>query len=694
MLNPFWKQSPFVRFILPFILGISLFNYFPIVRVMPVLYAIALVLVLYAIPFFLADYKKYTFRYLHGIGLFLVIGCSGYAICVLHSPFVSSKFYCSHVKEYAYALVRINAELEEKEKTYKAAVDVKQLLQQKESIPTNGEAIIYFQKTDKLLNLHTGDYILLKNKFTDLKSSGNPGAFDYAKYCHRNNVYQSAFVRESEWRKTTWHTEDLASYFEKLNKKTRVILQSYIRDTVAASIAEALLIGYRKDIDKDIWQSYSNTGIVHIIAISGMHMSMIYMSIRYLLLLLPFFKKRKNMALWFAIILMWCFAILTGVPPSVNRAAVMFTFLGVGEMINKKMPVYNNLAASAFVLLCCNPSWLWDVGFQLSYLAVLSLVIFYKPFVDKMVITNKILNAIWEMIAITIAAQILTFPFCIYYFHQFPLLFILTNLVAVPATTIILYAEIILVAFHWIPPLAHWIGFAISISIQGLNQFVFFIGHIPYAVWTGIGITEWQLLVLVIFIVCISVWLFYKRIIYFVYAVCCILFFMFSVDYAFMKSFQTHRMIVYQMPKQKSIEFNYGNEFYSPDEKEILSNPKNSNYVSAPSRREYHVTKMDSSIVELAKKHAIELYFFGGKKMARIHSEAFNCKTPMPIDILIVSETNAIHASWIKRNFDPNQIILDSSIPFWKTESIKTELAALHIPIYDVQASGAWVMNW
>jgi len=671
-----------------------MFNYFPIVRVMPVLYAFAVVVVLYAIPFFLADYKKYTFRYLHGIGLFLVVGSSGYVICVMHSPLVSTNYYRTHEKKYAYVLVRINAELEEKEKTFKATVDVKQLVQQKANLPTIGEAIIYFQKTDKLRNLHTGDYILLKNKFADLKSSGNPGAFDYAKYCRRNNVYQSAYVRVSEWRKTTLHTEDLASYFEKLNKKTRAILQTHIRDTISASIAEALLIGYRKNIDKDIWQSYSNTGIVHIIAISGMHMSMIYMSIRYLLLLLPFFKKRKNMALLFAIILMWCFAILTGVPPSVNRAAVMFTFLGVGEMINKKMPVYNNLAASAFALLCCNPSWLWDVGFQLSYLAVLSLVIFYKPIVDKIVVTNKILNAIWEMIAITIAAQILTFPFCIYYFHQFPLLFILTNLVAVPATTIILYAEILLVAFHWIPPLAHWIGYAISISIQGLNQFVFFIGHIPYAVWAGISITERQLLVLVIFIVCISVWLFYKRIMYFMYAVCCILFFMFSVDYAFIKSFQKHRMIVYQMPKLKSIEFNYGVQYYSTDEKEILSNPKNSNYVLTPSRRENHVTKMDSSIVEVAKKHTIELYFFGGKKMARINNEAISCKSRMPIDVLIISESSAIHASWIKRNFEPKLIILDSSIPFWKTENIKTELTALQIPIYDVQESGAWVMNW
>ena len=136
----------------------------------------------------------------------------------------------------------------------------------------------------------------------------------------------------------------------------------------------------------------------------------------------------------------------------------MFTCIALGKNYFKATAIYNSLAASAFLLLCYNPYFLWDVGFQLSYLAVVGIVVFQKPLYNLMYIKNKWVDKVWQLIAVSLAAQVFTFPICIYYFHQFPVLFLIANIIAVPLSGIILYAEIGLLAFSWVPFLGIWLG--------------------------------------------------------------------------------------------------------------------------------------------------------------------------------------------------------------------------------------------
>jgi competence protein ComEC len=204
------------------------------------------------------------------------------------------------------------------------------------------------------------------------------------------------------------------------------------RDETETGVAEALLIGYRDDLDKDLVRAYSNTGVVHIIAISGLHLGMIY---GLMLLLLKPFRKYKWMR-WakplLILLVLWGFSLLAGAAASILRSVVMFSFIVIGESLGRKTNIYNTLAASAFCLLVYNPYFFWDVGFQLSYTAVLSIVLFMKPVYQWLYFKNKLLNAIWQLNAITLAAQVLTLPVILYYFHQFPNLFLFTNFVAVP----------------------------------------------------------------------------------------------------------------------------------------------------------------------------------------------------------------------------------------------------------------------
>ena len=185
-------------------------------------------------------------------------------------------------------------------------------------------------------------------------------------------------------------------------------------------LAEALLIGYKDDLDKTLVQSYTNTGVVHIIAISGLHLGLIYWLLVQLLKPLQRRKYMKWLRPVIIILGLWLFSLLAGAQPSILRSAVMFTCIVIGETIAKKTSIYNSLALSAFGLLCWNPYWLWDVGFQLSYSAVLSIIIFMRPVYNLLYVKNKILDFFWKINAVTIAAQILTLPLSIYHFHQFP----------------------------------------------------------------------------------------------------------------------------------------------------------------------------------------------------------------------------------------------------------------------------------
>ncbi len=254
-------------------------------------------------------------------------------------------------------------------------------------------------------------------------------------------------------------------------------------------IAEALLIGYTNDLDKDLVQAYSNTGVVHIIAISGMHLALIYVLLVWVFGKIPLINKSKLLQLVLILSCLWLFSILTGASPSVLRAAVMFSFIAVGKTYFKQASIYNSLAASAFVLLCYNPYYLWAVGFQLSYLAVLGIVIFQKPIYNCFYIKNKWVDKTWQLITVSTAAQLLTFPVCIYYFHQFPNLFLISNLIAVPLSAIILYTEIALITFSWIPFAGTWLGKLVTGLVWVMNKIICWINDLSFAVWDKIPAT-------------------------------------------------------------------------------------------------------------------------------------------------------------------------------------------------------------
>ncbi|MGI8635559.1 MAG: ComEC/Rec2 family competence protein, partial [Segetibacter sp.] len=383
-------------------------------------------------------------------------------------------------------LVTLNEPLIEKAKTYKAEATIEAVNIRGEWKDVAGEMLVYFSK-DNIPKLNYGSQVIFYKPLQRIKNAGNPGGFDYEKYNAFKGVFHQVFLKSNEYRvANTSNGNGLKEWLFGVRFWVIQKLQQYVGGEKEAGVAEALLIGYRDDLDKDLVQAYSNTGVVHIIAISGLHLGMIYMVVVWLMK--PF--RRTKWIRWvkpvIILTVLWVFTLLAGGVPSILRSAVMFSFIVLGEMLNRKSSIYNTLAASAFVMLFINPYYLFDIGFLLSYAAVVSIIAFQKSIYNWIYLKNKLLDILWKLTSVTLAAQVLTVPIILFAFHQFPTMFIFTNIVVVPLSSIILFAELLLIICSSIPVMAHFIGFVTNTMLAVMNGFIERVNALPFAVYGGI----------------------------------------------------------------------------------------------------------------------------------------------------------------------------------------------------------------
>jgi competence protein ComEC len=342
-------------------------------------------------------------------------------------------------------------------------------------------------------------------KTPQLIASQKNNGFDYKHYACIQHIYYQVYVQENDMELVKKEKVPLFTDLLFTTKNSIIkLLDQYIEGVQEAGIAEALLIGYKKNIDKPLLDAYSKTGIIHIIAISGMHLGMIYLLL--LKLLYPLHKKKYYAIIEFILvtILIWLFTLLTGAAPSIVRAAIIFSCMSMGKLLKRKYNALNALAFAALCILFYNPLLIDDIGFQLSFAAVISIICFYLPIKKLLYIENKILILCWESTSITISAQILTLPLLLYHFHQFPIIFLLTNFIAIPISGVVLYLEILFLALTPIPQIASLLGKCIYLLLAWLNNWVAAMASLPFVSISNISITIPQTLAIYIFIIILN----------------------------------------------------------------------------------------------------------------------------------------------------------------------------------------------
>ncbi len=353
----------------------------------------------------------------------------------------------------------------------------------------NEKVLVYFNN-DGVSGQVTGSSWIITDKILQPIENFKSLDFDYKKFCRLRHIYSQLYLKENEYSIVPYTgTKSALSVLDSLRKKILVVIKKYVPSKSENGLLEALMVGFTDDLDPVLLKSYADTGVIHIIAISGLHLALICQFLQIIL-----FQKGKNKSgrwikLFVMISCLWGYSLLSGASPSVIRAAGMFSLSLFAKNIFRETTLYNILAASAFLLLCYDPFWIFDTGFQLSYAAVLSLGLFAKPIRDFLPLQNKMLNGLWNATSVSIAAQILTTPISIYYFNRFPTYFLVANLLAVPLSSLILAGGILLCVCYPIHPLAQYVGWILEILIKALNGFIDHLSGLPGAVVTNLRIS-------------------------------------------------------------------------------------------------------------------------------------------------------------------------------------------------------------
>jgi competence protein ComEC len=695
----FWKKAPFARLLFAMIAGIIVQWQFQInVKAWWVTLVICIIIVV--IFFFVPFFNRYRLGFLNGIAVCILFLSLGSLLVwykdIRHNDHWLGNFY----KEKDALVVMLDEPPVEKTKSIKAGAIVSYLSEGEKSIPVKGKIILYFKKElpagqadSSLPHLGYGSQIVFKKSLQEIKNSGNPGGFDYKRYSLFHGVTHQVYLKPGEFfvlkeKKEKW----LDKLLYNIREKVLSILRRNIKSNKEAGLAEALLIGYKDDLDQTLVQSYTNTGVVHIIAISGLHLGLIYW------LLIKLFKplQRRKHIKWLRPVLiiagLWLFSLLAGAQASVLRSAVMFTCIVLGESLSKKTSIYNTMALSAFLLLCYNPYWLWDVGFQLSFAAVLSIIIFMKPIYNWFYFQNKLIDFIWKLNAVTIAAQILTVPLSIYHFHQFPNYFLLTNFVAVPLSSIIVLGEILLCVVSFVPVVAILVGKLLSWFIGLMNSYIERIEALPFSLWDGLQISIGQAILLIIFVTGSSYWLIERSKTGLKIGLIAVSGFIAWRSYSFIQTGQQQKIIVYNVPQRRAIDLINGRNYLFVGDSDLMADDFIRNFHLKPARTLYRIAPS----VTFKKIYENENYIYYDGKYILLLDQPVSFKQQLnkpTVDLLVISKNPKIYMSRLAASLNIKQVVFDGSVPAWKMNYWKKDCDSLHIPYYDVNEKGAFVMN-
>ncbi len=410
-----------------------------------------------------------------GIASFLLIFYLGFLSTFFSIPNNQSNHYINKNIEPTDSWIisgKISEELKPTAFSEKFILEAESLILKDSKLETQGKILlnVYHDSLQKL-TLRPGTRVMLTWTPEMIKEPLNPFQFSYSRHMKQLKVERQLTLGPSEIL-ITGYDPNLREYAWNLREQLILNLKEYDFGNNELAVFQALILGQRRDVSNELYKDYAAAGAIHILAISGLHIGILLLFLNFLLNPIENLKYGRFIKPVLIIILLWSFAFLTGLSASVVRAVFMFSFLAVGLQLKRKTSSLNSLFLSLFFLLLLDPYYLFQVGFQLSYLAVFSIIIFQPLIYQIFLPGNKIIDYFWKIISVSLAAQIGVIPLSIYYFHQFPGLFLFSNLVVLPFLGIILaigIIVIILAAFRLLPNILEEL---FGSMLQSLNIFI------------------------------------------------------------------------------------------------------------------------------------------------------------------------------------------------------------------------------
>ncbi|MFA7042864.1 MAG: ComEC/Rec2 family competence protein [Bacteroidales bacterium] len=449
---------------------------------------------------------SWTGRWMPGISIIcLWLGLGAFSAGYEHQK----SLFPSEENQHIFALVKMETIPVEKPKSRQVQVSVVSSFDH----AWRGKHLqLYLARDEKSKSLEMGDRLLVCIKPQKLESPPDPKVFDYAAWLQNKGICATAYVPSNAWKiQTRASSLNLRTSAERMRT---VLLSRFSHAGISGdefSLVSALTLGSVHLLTSETKQQFSVSGVSHILSVSGLHVAVVYAILEFLLSFCNRFEKIRIFKQILIMFLLWCYAFMTGLSPSVVRSALMFSLLAFGGCLHRKTQTINTVLFSAFVLLLWNPSLLFDLGFELSYCAVISIVVVHTRLIGLWKSSSKVTDYLWKMTCLSVVAQLGTAPLTIYHFHQFPNYFLLNNLVAVPASGLIIYLAFAFLFLSDIPYLGTFLTSCLNGSLHWFQWFVKTASELPYALTQDIEIQKIEVLMLYALMGAFFVWLLLKK---------------------------------------------------------------------------------------------------------------------------------------------------------------------------------------
>ncbi|MDO5970815.1 ComEC/Rec2 family competence protein [Flavivirga aquimarina] len=435
------------------------------------LYVTAPLFVILLLFYFIAK-KQFTKTCWFGVFSFFVMICIGILTVNLHNEKNASTHYTksTSIKNDSLKAItfRVRDVLKSGKFHDKYVIDLLEI----DSNKVTGKSLLNIQKDSLQTTLQVDDICVGKTTLKNVTPPLNPYQFDNKNYLEKKYIYHQLYISNLSLLKISSNTHTLYGFANNIRNFINSKLKRYNFKSDELAIINALLLGQRQNISETIYSSYVNAGAIHILAVSGLHVGIILIILSFVFKPIEKFKHGKLIKTILLVAILWCFALIAGLSASVTRAVTMFSIMAIAINLKRPTNIYNTLAISMFIILLFKPLFLFDVGFQLSYLAVFYIVtvdpLIYKWWKPK----SKIIDFYWHTFTVTFSAQLGIIPISLYYFHQFPSLFFISNLVIIPFLGFILGFGILIIVLAVLNLLPQFITNIYGHIIGLMNDFV------------------------------------------------------------------------------------------------------------------------------------------------------------------------------------------------------------------------------
>lgn len=706
-----YGKLSYLRFVIPFIAGILVAVFLPF----PVVFTIAGLSVSGIVIMLLNRLKWYyqhpTRWWLFGAVLYAMLFFTGTALIFIQDDSKDSNHFSQFNGDTF--LVRITEDPVEGEKSFKLKAKVIAAIIGDSTIACKGKVNLYLQKSAVASQITYGDVLILPSSPKLLEEPKNPSEFNFKRYMEFHSIYHQVYLDSTKILQipnvNLGNSLFTGSYH--LKHALLHVFDTYGMDEKVKSVTSALMIGSKELLDDETIKAYSSAGATHVLAVSGLHVGVIFLIVNWLLRFLDYKRQLKYVKLGAMLLLLWGYALLTGLSPSVIRAATMLSFVAVGGAFGKRSFIFNTVSVSAFFLLLFNPYLIMEVGFQLSYMAVLG-IIALQPGISKLLsFESNFMTQVWAIISVSIAAQIGTAPLGLLYFHQFPVYFLFSNLVVIPAASIVIYTGLVFLFFHAITAatsilllkgLSLMFFALLNSSVALLNSFVVLVEQSPNALIEGITIsvfeTYWIYAIFILFYLFFSTveWrYFYTALVTFSLLV------LYDIGLNYYSK-STNYILFYSIKNTTAIELKRGGEAILVADSALLQNEDKMLFHIKHNWWEERITECKNEPIEnsvfkneFAAISSGKIWFNRIKMKSIYHPNDILCDT-VRTDILLIEEWNltkreaeSLDTLALKNNFRQSTIVLGNKIKYKNRQYCKRFFDSIGLKYNDL-AEGSY----